>query len=127
MVELLEKDLVFKIVGCAMKVHTAIGYGLREKTYEPALCMEFEHEGLTFSQQSSYPVFYRNRKIDDYIPDLEVEGRVLVDVKTIENITDVERGQMMNYLRVSGRKVGLIINFKNSSLTWERIVLDTAR
>lgn len=110
-----------------MKVHSEIGYGLREKTYERGLCLEFKHEGIAFDQQSAYPVFYRGQKIDEYVPDLEVEKRVIVDVKTIERITDVERGQMMNYLRVSGLKVGLILNFRNASLEWERIVLDTAR
>ena len=127
MTEILEKDLVYRIVGCAMKVHSEIGQGLREKTYERALCVEFRHSGLSFDQQLAYPVFYRGEKIDEYIPDLEVEKRVLVDAKTIETITDVERGQMLNYLRISGRNVGLIINFKPSALEWERIVLDTAR
>ncbi|MFH0953168.1 MAG: GxxExxY protein [Verrucomicrobiota bacterium] len=127
MAKLLEKDLVYRIVGCAMKVHTEVRYGLREKTYERALCVEFRHQGISFNQQCVYPVLYRDERIDEYIPDLEVEGRVLIDAKTIENITDIERGQMMNYLRISGRKVGLIINFKHPSLQWERVVLDSAR
>ncbi len=127
MAELLEKELVYKIVGCAMKVHAGVGHGLREKTYERALCVEFQHERVSFSQQSSYPVFYRGQKIDEYIPDLEVEDCVLLDAKTMVKITDLERGQMLNYLRVSGRTVGLIINFKPRSLEWERIVLDLAR
>lgn len=127
MANLIEKDLVYKIVGCAMKVHGEVGYGLREKTYERALCVEFRHARLAFSQQRSHPVLYRGEKVDDFIPDLDVEERALVDTKTIEGITDLERGQMLNYLRVSGRKVGLIINFKKPSLEWERVVLDSAR
>lgn len=110
-----------------MKVHREVGHGLREKNYERALCVELRHSGLSHEQQCSYPVFYRGEKIDEYIPDLEVEKRVLVDAKTIEKITDLERGQMLNYLRVSGRRVGIVINFKPSSLEWERVVLDTAR
>ena len=127
MVDLIEKNLVFRIVGCAMNVHRGVGHGLREKTYERALCLEFQHEKIAFNQQSSYPVIYRDQKIDDYIPDLEVERRVLVDAKTVETITDVERGQMMNYLRITGIKVGLLLNFKHPSLKWERVVLDSAR
>ena len=127
MAELLEKDLVFKIVGCAMRVHSGVKHGLREKTYERALCVEFRHSGISFNQQAVFPVFYRAELVDEYIPDLEVEERVLVDAKTIEGITDIERGQMLNYLRISGRKVGLIINFKHPSLQWERVVLDSAR
>ena len=125
--ELLEKELVFKIVGCAMAVHSEVGHGLREKTYERALCCEFDIQQMKYSQQAIYAVLYKGRKIDEYIPDLVVEGRVVVDAKTIEAIGDVERGQMLNYLRITGLKVGLIINFKKQKLEWERIVLDTAR
>jgi GxxExxY protein len=121
---LIEGDLVYQIVGCAMKVHSDVRRGLREKTYERALCVEFRHQGMHFDQQASYPVLYRGEKIDDYIPDLEVDNRILVDAKTIPAITDTERGQMLNYLRVSGKLVGLILNFKNPSLEWERIVLE---
>jgi GxxExxY protein len=124
MVELLEKDLVYRIVGCAMRVHSEVGCGLREKTYERALCVEFRHDRLNYSQQTQFPVFYRGEQIDEYVPDLLVEDRVVVDTKTIECITDADRGQMLNYLRVTGMKVGLIINFKKKSLEWERIVLD---
>jgi GxxExxY protein len=127
MAELLEKDLVYRIVGCAMRVHKGVGYGLREKSYERALCIEFRHNNVSFDQQISYPVYYRGEKIDEYIPDLDVEKRVLVDAKTIDRITDLERGQMLNYLRISGRMVGVIINFKNPTLEWERVVLDHAR
>ncbi len=127
MSELIEKELVFKIMGCAMEVHNELGYGLREKTYERALCREFDLQGLSYNQQAIYPVIYKGEKIDDYIPDLAVEERVVVDAKTIEAIGDVERGKMLNYLKITGLKVGLIVNFKNSKLEWERIVLDTAR
>ena len=127
MVELIEKNLVYKIVGCALAVHNEIGHGMREKTYERGLCVEFEHENLRFSQQKSYSAYYREVKLDDYIPDLEVEGRVSVDAKTVDKIADEHRGQVLNYLRVSGLPVGLIINFKHPKLEWERIVLDSAR
>lgn len=127
MTELLEKDLVFQIVGCAMRVHAGIGRGLREKTYERALCVEFRHARLAFEQQASYAVFYRGEQVDEFIPDLVVENRVLVDAKCVASLTDIERGQMLNYLRVTGLKVGLILNFSPVSLEWERIVLDAAR
>ena len=127
MADLLEKDLVYRIVGCAMTVHTELGCGLREKTYERALCIELGEEKLSHSQQHAYPVLYKGQKIDDYIPDLLIENRVIADMKTIDRIDDIERGQMLNYLRVSGCRVGLILNFKQPSLEWERIVLDTAR
>jgi GxxExxY protein len=125
--ELIEKELVFKIMGCAMEVHNELGHGLREKTYERALCREFHLQAILYGQQAVYSVFYKGEKIDDYIPDLVVEERVVVDVKTMEVIGDAERGKMLNYLKITGLKVGLIINFKHSKLQWERIVLDAAR
>ena len=123
----LEKELVFSIVGAAMAVQNALGHGLREKTYERALCVELAHMGLRFSQQAAFPVVYRGEVIDEYIPDLLVDDRVIVDVKTIEKITDIERGQIINYLRVTGLKVGVLINFKHAKLEWERVVLDMSR
>ena len=124
---LIEKELVFRIIGCAMTVHNALGPGLREKTYENALCVEFQHQGVNYLQQSSYPVFYREVLIDQFVPDLVAEGRVVVDNKTVDSVHDAHRGTMLNYLRITGIAVGLIINFKNPRLEWERLVLDEAR
>jgi len=127
MVELLEKDQVYKIVGCAMLVHKEIGHGFREKTYERGLCVEFNHQFISHKIQSKYPVSYRGEIIDDYIPDMIVENKVIIENKTVETINDEHRGQLLNYLRITGIKVGLIINFKHSKLQWERLVLDSAR
>ncbi|MBL7086818.1 MAG: GxxExxY protein, partial [Candidatus Cloacimonetes bacterium] len=79
------------------------------------------------SNQLKFPVVYRGKVVDEYIPDLVVENKVVVEIKTVESITDEHRGQLLNYLRISGIKVGLIINFKHSKMQWERLVLDTAR
>jgi GxxExxY protein len=125
--DLIEHDLTHRIIGCAMRVHGGVGRGLREKTYERALVVDLQCEGLSVEQQNTYPVYYRGQLVDEFIPDLVVESSVIVDAKTIEAISDQERGQMLNYLRITGIRVGLIINFKNSSLEWERIVLESAR
>jgi GxxExxY protein len=118
-----EKDLVYQIVGCSMEVLNELGHGLREKTYERALCHEFGLQKMEYSQQTVFPVFYKGKKVDDYIPDLIVENRVVVDTKTVDSIGDDEIGQMLNYLRITGLKVGLLINFKHSKLQWKRVVL----
>jgi GxxExxY protein len=124
--ELLEKELVYRIVGCALTVHNTLGPGFREKTYENALCVEFQRQGIRFSQQSRYPVPYFQKKVDEFVPDLVVEGRVLVDTKTVVRILDMHRGILLNQLRSTELKVGLIINFKLTRLQWERFVYDTA-
>ncbi|MCX7044380.1 MAG: GxxExxY protein [Candidatus Sumerlaeota bacterium] len=121
--ELFLKDEVYTIVGCAMEVLNTLGHGLYEKTYENALCVEFSLRGIPFAQQPQYDVLYKSVKVGEYIPDLIAFNQVIVDVKTIEKITDHERGQVLNYLRITGLKVGLIINFKHARIEWERLVL----
>ena len=127
MSELLEKDLVFRIIGCAMTVHNELGHGLREKTYENSLVIEFKQQGIEYNKQTRFPVYYRNELVDEFIPDLVVEKRVIVDTKTVEKIIDEHRGTILNYLRITGLKVGVIINYKHRKLEWERLVLDEAR
>ena len=121
--QLEEKELVFQIVGCAMEVLNELGHGLREKTYERAMCHEFELQRMHYTQQAVFPVFYKGEKIDNYIPDLIVEDRVVVDAKTVDLMGENELGQMLNYLRVLDLKVGLLINFKKPKLEWKRVVL----
>jgi GxxExxY protein len=120
---LVERELVYRIVGCALAVHNGIGHGLREKTYESGLKVEFRHAGLACSCQHAYPVVYRGETIDEFVPDLVVEGRVILELKTVETITDEHRGQVLNYLRVTGLHIGLILNFKHPKFEWERMVL----
>jgi len=121
--ELVEKDLTFRVVGCAMRVLNELGNGLREKTYERALCVELRHQGISFQQQHSYPVMYRGEHIDDYIPDLEVENRLIVEAKTVEKIIDAHIGQLLNYLKITRLDAGIILNFKQSRLEWKKVVL----
>ena len=125
--ELIEKDLTFRVVGCAMAVLNEIGHGLREKTYERGLCVEFKHQGITFQPQHSYPVFYRGEHIDDYVPDLEVEGRLIVEIKTVDKIIQEHLGQVLNYLKISGLEAGIILNFKHPKLEWKKMVLQEGR
>ncbi len=120
---LLYSDEVYKIIGASLSILNGIGHGLNEKPYENALAVEFAHLEIPFDQQKQFPVLWRNVQVGVYIPDLIPYGKIIVDTKTINKITDHERGQMINYLRITGLKLGLIINFKKPSLEWERIVL----
>src|SRR5438105_9359417 len=121
--ELLLKDEVYRIVGAAIGVLNEVGHGLHEKPYENALVVEFGLLKIPFSQQQRFPVVYKTVQIHEYVPDLIALGCVVVDTKVIERITDHERGQMLNYLRITGFKVGVVLNFKRAKLEWERIVL----
>lgn len=117
------KDEVYQIVGCAIEVLRSLGHGLLEKPYENALVVEFRYQKIPCSQQERFPVLHRNVKVGEYIPDLIACHNIVIDAKVIERITDHERGQMLNYLRISGMELGLIINFKHPRLEWERIIL----
>ena len=103
----------FKIVGCAMEVHNTLGPGLNEKPYENALAVEFRLAGIPFKQQPPFPVLYKGNVVGECIPERIAYGKVVVDDKTVAVIGDSELGQMLTYLKVTGRKVGLIINFKH--------------
>lgn len=120
---LLLKEEVFNIVGAAMEVSNGLGHGLNEKPYENALVVEFKLRGILCQQQPNYEVLYKGHKVGLFIPDLVAYDAVIVDAKVIERITDIERGQMLNYLRITKLRVGVILNFKNPRLEWERIVL----
>ena len=115
--------LVYSIVGSAIEVLRGIGHGLHEKPYENALVVEFGIRNLGLEQQRSFEISYKGVRVGQFIPDLLVGNAVVVDAKVIERITNVERGQMLNYLRITGMKVGVILNFHKPKLEWERIVL----
>jgi GxxExxY protein len=104
---LLFKDEVYRIVGAAIEVLNAVRHGLHEKPYENALVVEFGLREIPCVQQQRFPVFYKSVQVSEYVPDLIAFGSVIVDAKVIERITDHERGQMLNYLRISGLQVGV--------------------
>ncbi|MCZ7591411.1 MAG: GxxExxY protein [Kiritimatiellae bacterium] len=117
------EELTREIIGSAMEVLNELGHGLLEKPYENALVVELGLRGVEFAQQPRYNVTYKGVAIGEYVPDLIVAESVVVDAKVIEGITNHEIGQMMNYLKITGHKVGLVLNFKRAKLEWKRIVL----
>ena len=123
--ELILKDEVYAIISCALEIINGIGHGLHEKPYENSLAVEFRHRGIPFIQQPKFPVMWREVLVGEFIPDLIVFEKIIVDTKTIEHITPIERGQMLNYLRITGLPLCLIINFKKLKLEWERIILSS--
>ena len=110
-----------------MEVLNALGHGLHEKPYENALVVEFGRRGIDFVQQPHYDIIYKQVKVGEYVSDLIAFGKVVVDTKVIDAITDHERGRMLNCLKITGLQVGVILNFKRSKLEWERIVLERDR
>ncbi len=114
---------VYRLVGAALEVLNGIGHGFHDKPYENALVVELLAAKIPCEQQKRFPVVYKSVPVSEYVPDLIAFGSVIVEAKIIDRITDHERGQMLNYLRITGCQVGLILNFKRAKLEWERLVI----
>lgn len=121
--KLLHESLTQEIIGSAFEVLNSLGHGFHEKPYENAMVIELESRALSVAQQSPYEIVYRGKNVGLYVPDLVVDDSVIVDAKVIDRIGDHEVGQMMNYLRITKLKVGLLLNFKHSKVEWKRVVL----
>ena len=120
--ELLFSREVYAIVGAALEVLRELGHGIHEKPYERALAVELRLRGLSFEQQTPFDIIYKQVIVGCFTPDLVVLGKIVVDTKVIDRITDHERGQMLNYLRITRLPVGVILNFRRARLGWERLV-----
>ena len=121
--ELIHKELAFKIIGCAMEVHKTLGVGFLESVYENALKIELGLQNIIIESQKKYPVIYKGKIVKDFLCDLIVEDKVVLELKAIKQIGDIERAQVINYLKVTGHQLGLLINFGEKSLNYERIIL----
>jgi GxxExxY protein len=113
---LLFKDEVFRIVGCAIEVLNTLGHGIVEKPYENALVVEFGLRQIQFKQQPAFDVLYKGQRVGAFVPDLVVFDSIVVDTKVVDRITDHERRLMLNYLRITALRVGVILNFKHRKL-----------
>ena len=111
-----DNKLTERIIGCAIDVHKHLGPGLLEATYEAALCIELEDAGLRIQRQVTYPVIYKGRTIGDYRIDLIIQDAVVVELKSVERFDPVFEAQVLTYLKVSGKRVGLLINFNSRFL-----------
>ena len=105
-----------KIIGCAIEVHRTLGPGLLEATYEEALCIEFSDAGMKFQRQMPFPILYKGRNLGQYRLDLLVDEQVIVEIKSVERFDSVFEAQILTYLRVTGKRIGLLINFNSRLL-----------
>lgn len=108
--------LTKRIIGCAIEVHRCLGPGLLESTYETAMCVEMDLAGIAYERQLSVPVIYKGKTIGEYRLDLLVEDAVVVEIKSVERFDPIFEAQVLTYLRVTGKKVGLLFNFNSQLL-----------
>ncbi len=116
------KDLSYQIVGLAIQVRKELGYGFLEKVYENALMVLLEENGIKSEQQVSIKVHFHGRVVGNYIADILVEDSIILEIKTIENISRYERAQTINYLKATNLKLAIVLNFGKDNLTHERFV-----
>ncbi len=110
--EWIESEISSKIIGCAMKVHSGLGPGLLESAYEECLFFELQQAGLNVKKQVAMPLVYSEVKMDvGYRVDLLVEEKVIIEVKAVDGFHDIHIAQVLTYLKLSGCKLGLLINF----------------
>lgn len=107
-------DLTSQIIGCAFEVHKILGSGFLEKVYENAMIIELREKGLKAEPQNNITVFYKGENVGEYCADIVVEDKVILELKALENITDIHEIQLKNYLKATGLEVGLLINFGKS-------------
>lgn len=105
-------QLTSKIIGASIEVHKNLGPGLLERTYEECLCIELEKLGINYSRQVLLPINYKGKIIEDaYRLDLLVETEVIVELKSISKLEKIHKSQLLTYLKLSKKQLGLLINF----------------
>src|ERR1043166_5495209 len=118
------KELTHDIIGAAMAVLNELRPGLDERLYENALALELVERGHTIEQQREYPVHYRGHFIGKLVPDLLVDGKVVVDAKEATAFNESHIAQMLGYLNITGLRLALLLNFREATLDWKRVVRD---
>lgn len=111
------------IIGCAYKVGNSLGCGFLEKVYENSLTHEIRKSSLAAEQQKVIKVYYDGTEVGNYDADILVEGKVLVELKAVKNFDDIHKAQCLNYLKATGLKICLLINFGNPRVEIKRIAL----
>ena len=117
----IDDDLTYKIIGCAMKVHTTLGCGFQEVIYQRCLALEMEKQALGFARELEMPIYYEDVEVGSRRVDFLVEETALVEIKAVVKLEDVHLAQGLNYLRVYNLEKGLLLNFGNTRLEVKRL------
>ncbi len=120
---LVEKELVYQISGCVFAVYKELGHGFLEKVYEKALRIELERQGFTVEVQKPIQVMYKGEVVGDYLADIVVTNKIIIELKAQSNLHKAHETQIINYLKATGIEVGLLVNFAYPKATIKRYVL----
>jgi len=119
---LIDKDLTEKVIGVCIQVSRELGGGFLESVYVKALIIALTYIVLKVVEQSPLKVMFRGQVVGDFYPDLLVEDRLIIELKAVKSLTSEHEAQLINYLKATGIKVGLLVNFGRAKLEWKRLV-----
>jgi GxxExxY protein len=117
-------EITYKIRGAVFEVNRVLGHGFLEKVYEKALIIELRRRGLRVENQVPLKVIYKEETVGEFYADLLVEGRVIVEIKAVTHLLKAHQAQLLNYLKATGIKVGLLVNFTRNKAEIKRMVMD---
>ncbi|MBL7129870.1 MAG: GxxExxY protein [Candidatus Omnitrophica bacterium] len=117
------QDLTSDILNCAFEVHNSLGCGFLERVYEKTLIRELELRGLKLTTQKVIKIKYKDKDVGIYLADLIVENKVIVELKVVEFLSKIHKAQAINYLKASGYRVALILNFSKPRLEYKRAIV----
>ena len=120
--DILYKNLSYKIIGASIEVHKILGFGFLEAVYEEALAHEFTLRNIHFERQKIIQVKYKDIIAKNYYADFLVESKIIIEIKAIKQLTEVDEAQLLNYLKAADLKLGILINFGEKSLKYKRVV-----
>ena len=120
---LIHKEETYKIIGSAMEVHSTLGNGFLEAVYQEALAIEFERKGIPFKQETKLEVIYKGKTLSKhYKADFICYNKIIVETKATKELLGIDEAQVINYLKATGIKIGLLINFGTESLEHKRLL-----
>ena len=120
--ELIHETLTYEVRGALMEVYNALGPGFREETYKQAVIAELRRRNIPVERERSIPVTYKGEVVDTYRLDVVIDEKVILELKAVEEFHPRHRAQMLSYLKVSGLRLGLLVNFGTDKLQIQRIV-----
>jgi len=121
--ELIHKEETYKILGAAMEVHSTMGSGFLEAVYQEALAIEFEKRKIPFKRESKLEINYKGQTLSKYyVADFVCYDKVIIETKATKELAGIDEAQLINYLKSTGLKVGLLINFGTESLEHKRLL-----
>ena len=123
MEKIVYKELSYQIMAAVFEVHNILGFGFLEKVYERALLKELYRQRIPVEAQKEIKVFYKGDEIGTYFADLVVNNEILLELKAVESINNIHKAQVLNYLKATGLKLGLLINFGKERVEYKRLVL----